>query len=269
MAETNRSAPASETRREEMDEQYGDDRNLAARQSLYAYRRPGPSLFDWALDLADLSGDERIVDVGCGNGLYLAALSGRGHGGPVHGLDLETGMLHAAAGWHADAGLVTADAQALPLAGGSVDVAMAMHMLYHVPDQEAAAAELRRVVRPGGVALVVTNAVGHLRELDDLVAGIAGTRPLRAMLTFTMESGEAVLRTAFDGVDAHHFVSGLDVTEAAAVAPYLASTKGLYGLFEEDRVAAALDAVVGRVDAAIDRDGVFPITTATGCFVCR
>lgn len=269
MAETNRNEPATETRRAEMDEQYGDDRNLAARQSIYAYARPGPNLFDWALDLAGLEGEERILDVGCGNGLYLAALSGRGHDGPAHGFDLEIGMLHAAAGWHADAGLTVADAQALPVADGVADVALAMHMLYHVPDQSAAAAELRRVVRPGGTALVVTNAVGHLRELDDMVADVAGTRPLRAMLAFTMEDGAAVLQSAFDAVEAHNLAGHLDITDAAAVAPYIASTKGLYRLLDTDRLGAAIGEVVGRVAAGIERDGVFTISTATGCFVCR
>jgi SAM-dependent methyltransferase len=260
----------AETNRVEMDEQYGDDRNLAARQSIYAYVRPGPTLFfDWALDLAELEGDERIVDVGCGNGMYLAALSGRSHRGPVHGIDLELGMLHAAAGWRADAGLAVGDAQALPVADDVADVALAMHMLYHVPDQAAAAAELRRIVRPGGRALVVTNALGHLIELDDLVAGIAGSRPLRAMLAFKMENGAHVLGTAFDDVEAHRIDGHLDVTDASAVAPYIGSTKGLYGLVETERVAAAIDAVVAEVAAVIERDGVFTITTASGCFVCR
>ena len=31
-----------------------------------------------------------------------------------------------------------------------MDVALAMHMLYHVPDVPAAVAELRRIVKPGG-----------------------------------------------------------------------------------------------------------------------
>ncbi len=50
------------------------------------------------------------------------------------------------------AGLTVADAARLPLADGVADVTLAAHMLYHVPDRRAAAAELRRVTRPGGRA---------------------------------------------------------------------------------------------------------------------
>lgn len=48
-----------------------------------------------------------------------------------------------------------------PFGDGTFDIAAALMMLYHVPDRVAAAAELRRVVRPGGV-LVVTARLGAL-----------------------------------------------------------------------------------------------------------
>ena len=41
-------------------------------------------------------GSERVADVGCGNGGYLAELACRGYAGPVLGIDLSAGMLAAA-----------------------------------------------------------------------------------------------------------------------------------------------------------------------------
>jgi len=70
------------------DGQYATDANLAARQSIYAYQRPRTDLPALVLDRAALRGDETVADVGCGNGRYLAALSARGHRGPVVGIDL-------------------------------------------------------------------------------------------------------------------------------------------------------------------------------------
>lgn len=260
----------AETSRDAMGGQYGDDRNLAARQSIYSYARPGgANLFEWALDLAELGGDERLVDVCCGNGIYLAFLKGRAHRGPVHGLDLSAGMLAAARGWQADDGLLVGDAEALPWRDGSADVALCMHALYHVPAQVAAVAELRRVVRPGGRTLLVTNSVEHVREMDDLVAEVAGTRPLRAMLAFTVESGEPVLRSGFGSVVTHHLRGALDVTDAEAVVGYVSSTRGLYGAAADDRFEELAREVRRRVATIIERDGVFEVTTSTGCFVCR
>ncbi len=81
------------TSREGNAEQYGDDRNLAARQSIYAFQQPVVDLWNGSLDIADLTGDETVLDIGCGNGLYLAVLRSRGHSGPVYGADLSAGML--------------------------------------------------------------------------------------------------------------------------------------------------------------------------------
>jgi SAM-dependent methyltransferase len=151
-----------------------------------------------------------------------------------------------------------------------VDVALCMHVLYHVPDQAAAVAELRRIVRPDGVALLVTNGLDHVREIDELVAEVAGARPARSMRSFKMEDGAAVLGTAFESVVTNRFSGGaLDVTDADAVVAYVASVRGLYDGVEEQHYADALDEIRARVDAVIRRDGAFVVTTATGCFVCR
>ena len=68
--------------------QYATEANLAARQAIYSYRQPPARSAPWALDLAPLRGDERVLDIGCGNGLYLAELERRAHGGDVFGIDL-------------------------------------------------------------------------------------------------------------------------------------------------------------------------------------
>lgn len=253
---------SDQTSRHVMAAQYGTDGNLAARQSIYRYRRgaaPG-AFFDAVLDVAGVRGDEAVADVGCGNGLYLRALVRRGHAGPIVGLDLSPGMA-ATASAHAPA--VAADAQALALRSASVDVALCPHMLYHVPDQAAAVAELRRVLRPGGRAVVTTNSVEHFREVDDLVASLTGTRPLRLLLAFTMEGGEEVLRTAFATVERHDWVGALDVTDADAIVAYVASVQELFGVDD-----GQLDEVRRHVAGVIERDGAFVVTTASGAFTC-
>jgi SAM-dependent methyltransferase len=150
-------------------DQYGDNNRLTARQSLWAHRE-GPGLPAVVLDRAELIGTETIVDVGCGNGTYLAELGRRQHRGPVVGLDLSPAMARRSA---AHGSTAVADAQALPLADHSVDAVLSLHMLYHVPDIERAIAELRRVLRPGGPALVTTNGPGHTREVKRLFAAAA------------------------------------------------------------------------------------------------
>lgn len=93
---------------------------------------------------------ERIVDVGCGTGATLDAF---GPGAVAVGLDDHAEALGFAR-VRAGARLARADATALPLAGRSVDRVFLLDVAEHVPDDRAAFAEVRRVLRPSGVAVV-------------------------------------------------------------------------------------------------------------------
>lgn len=107
----------------------------------------------------------RLLDVGCGTARRLsdaqAALA--------IGLDVSADMLGAAQKTHA---LAAADVRALPVATGAFDVVWCRLMLGHIPELEAAYAELSRVCREGG-AVIVTDiapaavAAGHRRTFRD------------------------------------------------------------------------------------------------------
>ncbi|WCO65549.1 methyltransferase domain-containing protein [Iamia majanohamensis] len=92
-----------------------------------------------------------LVDVGGGTGNYARALADEGWRPVV--LDRNAGMLGRAASKQLPVAL--GDASALPVADGSVDAVVFVSMLHHVPDWQAALAEARRVVRPGGVVAVM------------------------------------------------------------------------------------------------------------------
>ena len=89
---------------------------------------------------------------------------------------------------------------ALPLSTASFDVALAMHMLYNVPDMEVGVRELRRVLRPGGRALVSTRGRDHFHEFDllftDAVPGSSDREPLEGNSPlngrFLLENGAAI-----------------------------------------------------------------------------
>jgi ubiquinone/menaquinone biosynthesis C-methylase UbiE len=104
--------------------QYADDGNLRARQRLWEHQHPAFDLTAWVLDLAGVALGQRVLDVGCGNGVYLRALRARGI--DAIGVDLSLGMLDAARG---DQSLVNADATRLPFLDGAIDVLLAPHML--------------------------------------------------------------------------------------------------------------------------------------------
>jgi ubiquinone/menaquinone biosynthesis C-methylase UbiE len=101
----------------------------------------------------ELIPDERVLDVACGSGNGAIAAARRTWGKTV-GADyvpalLERGRERAAAE-RLEIEFVEADAQDLPFEDGSFDVAMSIFGAMFAPDQEKTAAELLRVVKPGG-----------------------------------------------------------------------------------------------------------------------
>jgi ubiquinone/menaquinone biosynthesis C-methylase UbiE len=173
---------------------------------------------------------------------------------------------------------VVADAQALPLSDASLDVALAMHMLYHVPDIEQAARELRRVLRPGGTLLAVTNSEEHLDELDqvtwDAIAALADlptTIPRKPSGRFQLENGATLLHSAFERVERCDAQGALFIPETAPVIAYVNSTRSMI----EQLLPASINweellaEVERRVAATIAERGVFQVRTHTGVFVCQ
>jgi SAM-dependent methyltransferase len=95
---------------------------------------------------------EDVLDVGCGTG--NAALRAAQAGGRVTGVDLTPELLEEARRLAADAGhdieYLEGDAEALPVADESFDVVVSVMGVMFAPRHRVAAAELARVLRPGG-----------------------------------------------------------------------------------------------------------------------
>jgi SAM-dependent methyltransferase len=252
--------------------QYVDDRNLAARQRLWTYKLRPFDVFAWVLDLAGIAPGQRVLDVGCGNGNYLRVAHQRGV--DLVGCDLSVGMLRAARP-HGRR-LVNGDAARLPFPDAAFDVVLAPHMLYHLPDIAAGVRELRRVLRPEGVAVAVTNGAGHMRSLWDVVAGAVHEidprwEANRSVGRFSLENGAAQLAVGFAHVELVRVVDPppVELTDPEVAADYVASVADHY----QDGVGRPWSEVVDAVRRAAAADiaarGAFTIESDTGAFVCR
>lgn len=100
-----------------------------------------------------------VADLGCGTGYLTRALLGVA--AKVIAVDASEGMLEQARGHLelAPAGteveLRLGELDALPIADGEVDGAIAGMVLHHLPSMDSALAEMRRILRPGGTAVVL------------------------------------------------------------------------------------------------------------------
>jgi SAM-dependent methyltransferase len=110
-----------------------------------------------AIDVAAPSAGADLLDVACGTG--NSALLAAKRGARVVASDFEPSMLTTAAQRASDSGVdvewVTADATALPFEDGSFDLAISVFGVMFAP-ADPAAAELARVLRPAGRAVITT-----------------------------------------------------------------------------------------------------------------
>jgi ubiquinone/menaquinone biosynthesis C-methylase UbiE len=113
------------------------------------YARRGRLWGGAVLDLPALPEGSFVLELGCGDGKTLSALSG---GWSVVGLDVSPQALRLAGRARTDANLILADAGCLPLREKSFDAVFAFHVAGHLlaADRQALAAEAARVLVPGG-----------------------------------------------------------------------------------------------------------------------
>lgn len=108
---------------------------------------------------ADLSG-LTVLDIGCSLGWFAGEAARRG--AVAIGVDIDVpGLARAARDRGPGPRFVCAAGESLPLADGSVDVAVFNHIYEHVVDPDAVMADIRRVLAPGGfVYLGLANRLG-------------------------------------------------------------------------------------------------------------
>ena len=108
----------------------------------------------------------RILDIGCGTGTMLDEL---GRFGDVHGVDTEPAAVEFCLDHdHPQVALYSGDR--LPHADGSFDVVTMLDVIEHVDDDQTILGEARRVLRPGGLAMITVPAYQWMWGEQDEVA---------------------------------------------------------------------------------------------------
>jgi SAM-dependent methyltransferase len=114
-----------------------------------------------AVDSADIAPGSVAADIGFGGGVGLQLLLDRvADDGVVHGIEIADDMLRRARsrfGRDVQSGrllLSSGSMTALPLGDGSVDALITLNTVYFISELGAACAELARVLRPGGRAVI-------------------------------------------------------------------------------------------------------------------
>jgi ubiquinone/menaquinone biosynthesis C-methylase UbiE len=164
----------------------------------------------------DLRPGHTVLDIGCGPGTDLPDLAANVHeAGTVIGVDLSPTMVDEAyrrlAAWP-NVRVRVGDAHDLPLPDRTIDRARADRVLHQVSDPARVLAEIRRVLRPGGLAALAQP------DYDTLAVDPGGVEINRALNRFVCKEivphatiGRQLPRLALD--------AGLDVRAVRTSAP--------------------------------------------------
>ena len=106
-------------------------------------------LIDMFVRLSGLPAGARVVDLGCGSGVFTSLLQWRGY--RCTGVDLSPKMIAIARAKFNDIEFIEGDIEALPFADASFDGVLLSgnHHTSIFPDRSRCAAEVFRVLRPG------------------------------------------------------------------------------------------------------------------------
>jgi SAM-dependent methyltransferase len=252
--------------------QYSDSTRLSARASLHVKCGTAPvAWFPWLASQVTWPRRARVLEVGCGTGwLWIEAAAHLPRDLDLTLTDLSEGMVIEALA-RVDSGRRhrrvvggVADAQTLPCMEHHFDVAVANHMLYHVPEPAKAVAELRRVLRPEGLLVAATNGRGHLRELFEIRDDVFGRPETTVADVFGIDIGHSILASGFDDVEWLPYEDRLVCYDPDDVVAFLASFPPAEDASpaQQERLAAA---VRERFDAG---GGVLEISKETGVFLC-
>ena len=143
------------------------------------------------IDFAGVASGERILDLGCGTGSLTFALPRAAEVSEVAAIDYSPVFVEEALRRNTDPRITISqgDAAAIPFPDGRFDRALALLVLHFVPEVDRAVAEMRRVVRPGGVvAAAVWDHLGGMSNMrmawDTLAAQDEEARRMRGRYCF-------------------------------------------------------------------------------------
>lgn len=172
-----------------------------------------------------------VLDVGCGEGTFTAALVGGGR--RVVGVDISRDAVRHAARRAPEVTFAVASVQDLPVLDGSCDTVTVVMAPANEP-------ELLRVVRPGGRIVVVVPGADHLDHLRRVL--YEDYRPHDEVVPFAGRVEMVDQRRLRTEVR----LAGAEIQELWAMTPYrwAAPVEGAARLFELEELAVTVDFLV-------------------------
>lgn len=257
-------------------EQYADAGNYNRRVWLASrFSTNSRDFASWVFDQIEFPPKARVLELGCGPGyLWLRNTDRLPAEAAIVLSDFSAGMLEVAKDGLKDYSetfdFAVVDAQEIPFANHAFDIAVANHMLYHVPDRKKALAEIRRVLKPGGTLYATTIGLDNFREIRELFRNFFNLPPSPGETVagkFGLENGYGQLSGFFEHIQLEKYMDHLEVTEAQPIVDYLmsAGSPRLAEFMTPERISSFKD----YLERLIEGEGHIYVTKESGLFIAR
>src|SRR6266705_1756754 len=158
---------------------YADPEPPLSRQHLISRQR-------FALEMLEavIPPSSRVLDAGCGSGVMAAKLMDGGYA--VWGIDFAEPMIRQARALCGSHQFAVGDIEHIPFPDNAFDVVVSLGVIEYLESDEQALREIRRVLKPGGRAVIaISNGSSPLLRLDGVVQrGVALVRPVYHLLKY-------------------------------------------------------------------------------------
>ena len=222
-----------------------------------------------------LSAGMSVIDCGCGPGSITVGLAEIVDPAEVVGIDIEPRQLDAARRLATDRGISNVrfeqgSVYELPFPAATFDVAVAHFVLEHVSDPLRALREIRRVLRPGGIAAIkdpyypaftFRPETVELRQFEDL--GERVRRHNGSSPTYAVDLRAYLHEAGFDRTEASGGLENMAGAEGARILPMMLQNQLREPAFRDTVLEqgwatdAELDAISAAAPGLAQRDDLF------------
>ena len=252
------------------EKQYKKSNYLEARIAIHNFGSEQESLHGWVFRHLQITKPVKVLDVGCGTGIFWQENVAKLPAGSIVVLtDFSQGMVDKARQnvKGNNVSFEVADIENLKYADESFDIVMAHHVVYHAENKDKALKELRRVVKKDGFVTVTSNSERHMFNVYEIGKSLDHNFPTdRIIDSFTEEVADGMLLRYFSQVQKLVSEDLLKVTDMQILLDYVRTG------VEPRNIAVASDfyekySVIAKKE--MDAKGYFGIPKRSPLYICR
>jgi len=228
-----------------VEDQYKDPANLEARAYLnrtFGVKKNKLGWYKWLFKHISFPKKAKVLELGCGLGnIWTSNKEDIPEDAEIIVSDFSEQMLKKTREnlkeVKRDFNFELVDVEKLPYETETIDIVIANHLLYLVPNINKAIGEISRVLKKGGVLVASTNSSRYMKELEDLLR--ESKLPVHLEYTkcpFSLENSKDFLSEIFSKINTFESEGLLRVTEAEPLANYVLSTNTGLGKAQKEDV---------------------------------